>query len=331
MRSSRIAVLLSIGLLAGCAGTATPPAGAGDARDLGDPVSGGTLVFAMQQEPYCINAHQGPQFAAQFLNRTVVDSLVAQDPTDGSKFLPWLATSWEVTPDARQYTFTLREDVTFHNGEKLNAEAVKANFDLWADPLSKSAGALNFLGGTNPFTAEVLGEYQIRITFTKGHAAFLQAASTPYLGIQAPSTLAHDGACNGPVGSGPFVFDHYTRQGSFVVKRNPDYQWGPPYAHHSGPAYLDGIEFRFVPEDATRTGALTSGQVDAVDGAAVRQLDQLQRQGFSLVRSDQPGGTWMAHLNTERAPFNDAEVRRAFREALDLDGLVNALWGGKYE
>jgi peptide/nickel transport system substrate-binding protein len=115
-----------------------------------------------------------------------------------------------------------------------------------------------------------------------------------------------------------------------TVKRNPDYDWGPSYARHQGPAYLDGIEFRFVPEESTRTGSLTSRQVDAIDGASTRQIDLLQRQGYSLIRSDQPGQPWMAHLNTKYPPFDDVEVRRAFREAIDLDGNIKALWGGEY-
>lgn len=315
-------------LLAAACGGDPASSAATDARDLGTPQNGGTLVFAMQQEPYCINSQQGPQFAAQFITRTLTDSLVAQSP-DGTTFQPWLATAWEVSPDARHYTFTLREDVTFHDGTTLDADAVKANFDLAADPAAKAAGAALFLGSFYE-SSEVLAPNRIRVNFTQGNASFLQAASTPYLGIQAPASLATDGACRGAVGSGPYVFEKYTRQGSVTVKRNPDYAWGPSYAHHQGPAYLDGIEFRFVPEESTRTGSLTSRQVDAIDGASTRQLEPLRRQGFSLIRSDQPGQPWMAHLNTAKAPFDDVEVRRAFREAIDLDGNIQALWGGAY-
>jgi peptide/nickel transport system substrate-binding protein len=322
-----LAAAAVVALAAACASNSAQSSTT-SARELGTPVPGGTLVFAMQQEPYCINSHQGPQFAAQFITRTLADSLIAQSP-DGKSFEPWLATSWEATEDAKHYTFTLREDVTFHDGEKLNAAAVKANFDMFADPAAKASGAALFLGNFYE-SSEVLGEYQIRINFSKGHASFLQAASTPYLSIQSPKTLATDGACKGAVGSGPFTFESYTKQGSVKVKRNPDYNWGPPYAYHQGAAYLDGIEFRFVPEESTRTGSLTSGQVDAIDGASARQVDLLERQGFSLIRSDQPGQPWMGHLNTRDAPFNDVEVRRAFREAIDFDGILQALWGGKY-
>lgn len=321
------AAVAAVTLAAACGGGPSTSAPS-DPRELGTPESGGGLVFAMQQEPYCINAHQGPQFAAQFISRTLTDSLVAQSP-DGKTFEPWLATSWEISPDAKHYTFTLRQDVTFHDGEKLDAAAVKANFDLFGNPAAKAAGAAGFLGAFYE-SSEVLDPYQVRINFSKGSAAFLQAASTPYLGIQAPSTLATDGACKGAVGSGPFVFESYTRQGSVKVRRNPDYKWGPPYAHHQDAAYLDSIEFRFVPEESTRTGSLTSGQIDATDGASVRQLDSLQKQGFALIRTDQPGQPWMAHLDTKYPPFDDVEVRRAFRESIDLDGLIQALWGGKY-
>ena len=133
------------------------------------------------------------------------------------------------------------------------------------------------------------------------------------------------------MGSGPFIFDSYTPQGSFVVHRNPDYNSPPAYARNQGPAYLDQIVFQFVPETATRTGSLTSGQVDAIDGGSARDLASLTQQGFSLVRSDQPGQPWMGHFNTTSGVTADPEVRRAFREAIDFDGIIGAVWGGEYQ
>lgn len=328
----RIAAVASLALVVGAVSGASSVLGAtpttGTALDLGTPVAGGTLVYDMQQEPNCHNAHVGPQYAAQTLTRLLTDSLISQDP-DGTGFSPWLATSWEASPDARSYTFTLREDVTFTNGERLDAVAVKENFDSIADPASKNLGGQSFLGQSYDST-EVLGDYQVRINFKTGNAAFLQAASTPYLGIQAPGTLPRDGSCTGAVGSGPFIFDSYTPQGSFVVHRNPDYHTPPAYAANTGPAYLDGIVFQFVPETATRTGSLTSGQVDAIDGASARDLTDLIGQGFSLVRSDQPGQPWMGHFNNVSGVTADPEVRRAFREAIDFDGIIQAVWGGEY-
>ena len=67
-------------------------------------------------------------------------------------------------------------------------------------------------------------------------------------------------------GTGPFVFENYTRGQSVLFVKNPDYQWAPGYAAHQGPAWLDRVHVRFLPEYAVRAGALSSGQVDVIEG-----------------------------------------------------------------
>jgi peptide/nickel transport system substrate-binding protein len=321
-----VAALTLLGLPACSSGPhGTDGSSAHSALDLGTPQQGGQLTFDMQQEPTCINAQVGPQFAAQFITRTLVDSLVAQKP-DGSGFQPWLATSWQITPDSKHFTFHLRKGVTFSTGRPLDAAAVKANFDNAANPATQAAGAAQFLAGYQ--STHVLDPYTLRVNFSISNQPFLQAASTPYLGIQDPTTLTKGGSCKGAVGSGPFVFVSYTPQSAVVVKRNPNYKSAPPFAQHQGPAYLDGIRFQFVPEDATRVGSIQSGQVDAIDGTPLRNLSQLSKQ-FSVVKSEQPGGTWILHINTQRVPWSDEDARKALRESLDVDGTLNAVYGGK--
>src|SRR3954470_20572313 len=87
------------------------------------PKSGGTITWGVATEPSCFDPHRSSQQAAFFVARNYIDSLVAKRP-DG-RFAPWLATQWTISPDGTEYTFTLREGVTFHDGERLDAEAVK--------------------------------------------------------------------------------------------------------------------------------------------------------------------------------------------------------------
>src|SRR3954454_5847109 len=86
------------------------------------PVSGGALRWGVTTEPSCFDPHYSSQQAAFFVARNYIDSLIAKKP-DGS-FAPWLATQWTISPDGTEYTFTLRAGVTFHDGERLDAEAV---------------------------------------------------------------------------------------------------------------------------------------------------------------------------------------------------------------
>ncbi len=108
----------------------------------GDPVDGGTLRFASASGPGgCIDPHQSPADIAGFYTRPIVDSLVALNE-DGT-LDPWLATEWNVSPDQLTYSFTLRDDVTFSNGEKFDGNAVKANLDHIVNPATKSQLAAN--------------------------------------------------------------------------------------------------------------------------------------------------------------------------------------------
>ncbi|PPJ25521.1 ABC transporter substrate-binding protein [Nocardia nova] len=313
--------------VAGCAGSGT----IGTAPS--EPVSGGTLTFGINDAPGCFDIHVTSADIAAEIQRNVVDSLVSED--SDHKFHPWLATAWTVADDLRSYTFTLRKDVTFTDGTFFTAAAVKANFDHIVAPATKSQYAKNLLG---PYTGtDVVDDYTVRINFSAPFAPFLQAASTPFLGFYSPQTLATaaDKLCAGgpvDVGSGPFVFTEYTKGQSAVMTRNPNYRWGPEGAAHQGPAYLDSLVFRILPEDATRVGALTSGQVDiakAIPPIQVRTVEAASN--LTVSRVDQPGLPYGVHLNTAAAPLDDQRVRAAIQQGIDVAQDVQTVYFGQYK
>src|SRR3954447_13656287 len=92
------------------------------------PASGGALRWGVTTEPSCFDPHYSSQQAAFFVARNYIDSLIAKK-ADGT-FAPWLATEWSISTDGKEYTYKLREDVVFHDGEKFDAAAVKANYDF---------------------------------------------------------------------------------------------------------------------------------------------------------------------------------------------------------
>src|SRR5215212_3052354 len=94
-----------------------------------------------------LNQHRSNFTVSRMVARHVLDCLTWVNPVDGT-VNPWLADSWEISPDGLEYTFTLRQDVTFHDGTPFNAEAVKANFDNTMDPEQRPGFAYQALGGT---------------------------------------------------------------------------------------------------------------------------------------------------------------------------------------
>ncbi|AFR47284.1 ABC transporter substrate-binding protein [Gordonia sp. KTR9] len=298
----------------------------------GDPVDGGTLRFASASGPGdCLDPHQSPADVAGFYARPILDSLVALNK-DGT-LAPWLATEWSVSPDQRTCSFTLRDDVTFSNGEKFDGNAVKANFDHIVDPATKSQLAANTIAtytGT-----KVIDPTHVEVTFSEPNSAFLPSAATAYLGIEAPSTLTKgpDALCSKIVGTGPFVSpDGYQPNKGIDYVRNDAYNWGPGNAGHTGKAYLQGISIKEISEDSSRYGALTSNQVDAIASVPPVNVSQLKETpGFTVDTEQAPGGNYNYYPNTARGAFADLKVREAFRAGINWDAIVDKLYFGVFQ
>jgi len=322
------AALVAATLLLGACG----PSEAADPAPAG-PVKGGELAFAVDTEPVSFDIHVSQQDITGTILRNVFDSLVYQDEKGG--FRPWLAESWEVADDLRSYTFKLRKDVKFSDGEAFDAEAVKANFDRIADPATKSQLAATLLG---PYDGtEVVDPHTVKVRFKQAFAPFLQAASTPYLGFYSPKTIKENGSrlgSGGPVdvGTGPFVFSSYTKGQSATLTRNPDYAWAPEGAANTGAAHLDKVTIRFLPESSVRVGSLTSGQVHlsyAIPPSDVKSLEGNKK--VELDRKDAAGSNYSIFLNASKAPLNDEKVRKALQRGIDIDTHVKTLYSGEYK
>ena len=196
----------------------------------------------------------------------VFDTLVKQQPL--GVYHSGLATDWTVSDDATEYTFNLRDDVTFHDGTAFNAEAVKYTFDRIVDPDTKSQMAFSFIG---PYAeSEVLSEYSIAVRFSSPNAAFLDGVSHPQLGPVSPAAveaLGADWGFSGIVGTGPFAFDSYIPDSEVVMVKNADYNWGNEDVFgRSGPPEVDRLIFKILTDPGTRLAALESGEVDMING-----------------------------------------------------------------
>jgi peptide/nickel transport system substrate-binding protein len=319
--AATIAVCLA-GALTACSSSAGTPAG-------DTPTAGGTLTFATNQEPDCLDPAVSARDITALVDRNVFDSLVRQG-VDG-KIQPWLAEKWETTPDGVSYTFHLRQGVRFHDGTALDAAAVKATFDHAVDPKTKSKYAAGLISAYKG--ADVTDASTIVVKLAKPSAPFLQALSTPYLGIQSPKSLADNatGLCEQPVGSGPFKFGKWDKKVGIDLTKNPDYNWGPATAKHAGAARLDALTIKFIPEDTVRVGALTSGQVDVVSNVPPSKAKSLE-PAATLLKAEAPGAPYTVYLNS--APGNilaDENVRKALQRVADLDQLVQTVYFGQYQ
>ncbi len=309
------------GILAGAsiavALTAALPGPAAAQSSLGD----GTLTWGYYTRPRSLDPNIWSGGSDLGVMRQIYDTLI-WSPESGA-FEPGLATAWEMSDDGLTYTFTLRDDVTFHDGTPFNAEAVKFMFDRIKDPASKS---LN-IGAIGPFeSAEVLDEYKVAIHLSRPWGAFLTNVSEPHLSPVSPKAVAEmgEGVANHPVGTGPFMFDKWEGNDVHLVK-NPDYNWGPAFVGHEGPSAVERLVVKEVPEASTRINALRSGEVDLTHFPVLSQVAALEGEGYKITRVPQPGFSWSLPINVEKAPTDDLKVRQAMLYAINNEAIVRAV------
>ncbi len=316
-------VLVGAIALAGCQ-AAAPEAS-------GDPVAGGTLTYASgDAEPTCLDPHVGGNYPQALLAGQFLESLVSRDAS--GEIIPWLAESWEVSEDGLAWDFTLRDAVTFTDGTPLDAEAVKVNVEHLKDPATQSSTGYLALGKVA--SVEVVSEQVARFVLNAPDSALLESLSQPWVAIQSRAGLARgmDENCQAPVGTGPFIVDEWVKQDHVSLIRNDEYASPPADAAHEGPAYLEAIEWRFVPDAASRYAALQGGQVDVIDNpqpdtiAAAEASDALQ-----WLDAPRPGASNRIELNGGQAPFDDQRVREAFIRAAEVNDGIETLFFGTAE
>ncbi|HET8778916.1 MAG TPA: ABC transporter substrate-binding protein [Agromyces sp.] len=313
-------VLVGAVALAGCQ-AAAPEAS-------GEPVSGGTLTYASgDAEPTCLDPHVGGNYPQALLAGQFLESLVSRD--ESGEIIPWLAESWTTSDDGLTWDFTLRDDVTFTDGTPFDAEAVKVNVEHLKDPATQSSTGYLALGKVA--SVEVVSDQVARFVLSAPDSALLESLSQPWVAIQSPTGIARgmDENCQAPVGTGPFIVDEWVKQDHVSLVRNDEYTSPPADAAHEGPAYLEAIEWRFVPDSASRYAALQGGQVDVIDNpqpdtiAAAEGSDALQ-----WLDAPRPGASNRIELNGGQAPFDDERVREAFIRAADVNDGIDTLFFG---
>lgn len=289
--------------------------------------SGGSLTVGVDGTQVSINPAVAATAVTGVIDRNIFDSLVAQ--TAPGTFSPWLATSWAISDGGLVYTFTLRKGVTFQDGSPFNAEAVKANLDYVVNPATKSAYASSLIAPYESST--VINDHTIEIKLKQPFAPFLQALSTPYLGIQSPAELTASSSAYKPVGTGPFSFVSWTQNQSVVLKKSPKYASSPAGAAHTGPAYLDTLTFDFVSEDATRYGELTSGQVQGITDVPANDIESLQSQsGIHVLTQVTAGLNYDLYFNVKSGPLTSILIRQALSASINVPSLVKSVYFGVY-
>ncbi len=249
-----------------------------------------------------IDPHSSQLDASAYLNRQIFDSLVSVDDDGGIK--PWLATEWSVSDDGLSYIFKLREDVTFHDGEKFDANAVKANFDHVIAKSTESAQAASMIGGDLFAGAFVLDYYLVELKLSNPFRPLLVNLSSAFLGMYSPKVLAEKSQgeirAGGPevqVGTGPFILRESVTNVEMLLERNNDYHWAPDGSRDI--PRVNALRILFVPDESAREIAISRGDADVASNLSGISLSTLPAE-VHINKTPSPGVPYSVYLNTKR-------------------------------
>lgn len=287
------------------------------------------LVYGLTLPPSGIDPHIHASSELGIPLRSVYDTLVYQD-TETRSFVPGLAESWQVSTDGLTYTFSLRQDVTFHDGSPFNADAVRVNLQRILDPATNSLKAAGLLGPVQQVRVD--SEFTVSIILSKPFVPLLDSLSQPYIGMASPKALSEYDVETyqfHQVGTGPYRFVEYTVNDHLLLDRNPDYKWGPSVVTNTGTPKIDRIMFRFFPDPASRALALQNGDVQIMGELLPTDARRLAEEGaIDLETVAIPGQPLQFALNTTRAPTSSLEVRQALILATDRQAIVQSVFQG---
>ena len=286
-----------------------------DDTDAGDDRRGGELIAAQGAEPDRLDPHLTSAYASFQVLENVYDTLVQPGPD--LQMEPALAESWEISDDNLTWTFTLRDDVVFHNGRAFTADDVVYSYNRIMDP---DVGAANSFRFGSVESVEAIDDTTVQINLTRPTPNLLVNIGG-FKGMAiVPQEIVEDGTIDtAPVGTGPFRFVSSSPDQGIVLERNEDY-----WRADEGLPYLDGIRFVQIPDPTVKLTNLQTGEVDWVDGVPPQRLAELETDD-TVVLQRVPGGDYHYFaLNQAREPFDNPDVRRAIAMAIDREEIAEA-------
>jgi peptide/nickel transport system substrate-binding protein len=323
----------------------------------GHKASSDTLVFGSSADPVALD---GALISDGESARPIIqmfEGLVALKPGT-TTVVPSLATSWKASNGGKSWTFALRSGVKFTDATPFNAAAVCYNFNRWynfkgsfQNPSATYYWQTVFGGfktynpksgapkGSLFASCKVNGDLSVTINLTSASASFIGALSLPSFFMESPTALQKYGADQGtvdatgvfhptgtyatehPTGTGPFMFQSWTRGDKLVLVRNPNY-WGTP-------AKLSTLIFKPIADNAARLQALQTGEIQGYDLVEPEDIPTIKADKDLQLLSRPPFNVGIVGMNQSIPPMNNIKVRQAVAYGLDRQAVVNAFYGGR--
>ena len=334
--------------LAGCTGNQQPGTdgeGTNDQTDATDGTGGNggssdpsdtDFSYVTTITPSTIDPHKASDEFEAIFTHNVYDPLLYYTNDIPPKRTPHLAKDWEVSDGNTTYTFNLRENATFHNGDAVTAEDVRYSIERL---MTMNQGfSFMFAGILEPDAATVVDEHTVEVSLNSPFAPFL--STLPFLFIANKAEIEANIKSNGDygdkgdygsawlenntAGSGPYEMTKRERKSSIEMSKHEDW-WGD-YA--DGNTY-ESFSMDMVPESATAAGKIRTGEGDLSDQyLPLATFDELDSENGVSVSVETTFTPMYMFMHTQKAPFDDINVRKAMAYAFDYDELINGIMNG---
>jgi len=280
----------------------------------------GTLVVALSTNPNTLDQPITAERNAHNASRQMFDSLLWIN--DEGELEPELAEKWEVSDDGLEYTFYLRQGVTFHNGEPFTADAVVFSWNRYKSPDLEWNERWNMADNV-----EKIDDYTVKVTTVEPKPLLLRTIAISWA-IVPPKYFEEVGEAEfgqNPVGTGPFMFVEWVQGDHITEKANPNY-W------KSGYPKVETLIFRVIPESATRVAAIQTGEVDVVGRLSSEEAQSLLGvQGVQVISYPVNRVYYIAFNNMTTGldqPTMDPKVRIAMNHAVDVQTIIDSIFEG---
>jgi peptide/nickel transport system substrate-binding protein len=281
------------------------------------------LVEGVMGAPRFVNPLLAVSDADRDLSALVYSGLLKALPEGG--FVPDLAQSYSISPDALSYTFAIRPDATFHDGTSVTADDVVFTIGKAQDAALKSPRRASWDG----VTVEKLGERQVRFTLKQPYAPFLSSLTLGILPARlwkdvAPEAFAFSDLNVKPVGSGPYTLSAMNTSGGSaseaVLDANPNYTLGRPY--------IDTIDLKFFPSEDALVDALKSGDVKSASNLSPHAAQELSNDGRRIETAPLSRVFGVFFNQNQNELLARKEVRQALDTAIDRPELIDDVLSG---
>lgn len=290
------------------------------------PKRGGTLQWWNYADPARLDIHTESALTVAQAVSGIYSGLVQWGPVEPEKVSPDLAERWETSSDGTVYTFHLRQGVKWHDGQPFSAADALHSLKRVLDPEVRSPRCGSLLRPlVDSVEAPDAMTIVIRTKFTT--AILLPALASTWCKILPKHILERDGDMTNAasqIGTGPFKLAKYVRGSVIEWERNPDY-------FVKGWPYLDGVKQYILKSRPTQVAAFKAGKTDFwhLAGLHKTHIEEIKTARQDIQYTEQPAGSiTQLHMNSQKPPFDNPEMRRALHLAIDRQAMVDKVYDG---